>query len=196
MQRGLLWGSKAGLQNLLAEVSGLARQVQRLGVFQRGRSGLLLALDSAGPQTVPQIARRLRASRQAIQALVNRLTAQGLVELVENPAHIRSALVQLSSSGARASATEKVRGKRWLEDMAGQVTEAELETATTILSRLNLLLSGSAKEPVARPATDFTIKGGRPAKPRRPRLRTESETPSVTPATEIESPEDFPVNLL
>src|SRR6266540_2967932 len=51
------------------------------------------------PLTVPQIARRMGLTRQAVQASVNRLLSEGLVEADENPDHRRSPLMHLTELG-------------------------------------------------------------------------------------------------
>src|SRR3982074_3012640 len=48
---------------------------------------------------VPQIARRMGLTRQAVQASVNRLLREGLVEAVENPDHRRSPLIRMTELG-------------------------------------------------------------------------------------------------
>src|SRR3979411_1518378 len=51
---------------------------------------------AGGPLTVPQIARRMGLTRQAVQASVNRLLTEGLIEAVENPDHRRSPLIRIT----------------------------------------------------------------------------------------------------
>jgi len=48
---------------------------------------------------VPQIAQMRPTSRQRIQRLADELAAEGLVELIDNPKHKRSKLVQLTPEG-------------------------------------------------------------------------------------------------
>src|ERR671919_2118381 len=50
-----------------------------------------------GPLTVPQIARRMGLTRQSVHATVNRLVADGLLELAPNADHRRSQLVRLTA---------------------------------------------------------------------------------------------------
>src|SRR5919109_2455052 len=51
------------------------------------------------PLTVPQIARRMGLTRQSVQASVNRLLGEALVEADENPDHSRSPLIHLTEVG-------------------------------------------------------------------------------------------------
>jgi DNA-binding MarR family transcriptional regulator len=63
--------------------------------------GILRGLLRYGPQTVPDLARARSVRRQTIQPVVDALAAEGLVELVENPAHARSRLVRITSPGVK-----------------------------------------------------------------------------------------------
>ena len=51
------------------------------------------------PLTVPQIARRMGLTRQTVHTTINRLLADGVVELVPNKDHQRSQLVRLTELG-------------------------------------------------------------------------------------------------
>lgn len=63
------------------------------------RRAVLEHLLRVGPATVPAIARARHVSRQHIQAVVNPLLQEGLVERVDNPAHRRSKLIRLTAAG-------------------------------------------------------------------------------------------------
>src|SRR5215471_1342535 len=87
------------LEALLVEVNGLANRLKadsRAALPSASRAALQL-LQRHGPQTVPQIARARFSSRQNIQILINRLQQEGLVEIISNPQHKRSALVRLTA---------------------------------------------------------------------------------------------------
>src|SRR5215831_6683621 len=64
--------------------------------------GVLRDLARLGPRTVPQLARGRDCSRQHVQVLVNRLVADGMAELIANPDHRRSSLVELTEGGRAA----------------------------------------------------------------------------------------------
>jgi DNA-binding MarR family transcriptional regulator len=96
------------LQAVYIEVERLYHQSNAFidRIYQRGevslaRRSVLLTLLTLGTegQTVPQLARGRSVSRQYMQRLVNALAAEGLVEMVPNPAHKRSPLVRLSERG-------------------------------------------------------------------------------------------------
>lgn len=98
-------------RELIADVFELAGRSRRTSdAFARrfGQSAarwhvLSVILEEALP--VPRIADRLGVTRQSVQRVVDELAADRLVELVENPEHRRSSLVQITSSG-RAVAEE------------------------------------------------------------------------------------------
>jgi len=64
------------------------------------RRGILRGLVRYGPRTVPQLARSRAVTRQHTQDVVDGLVADGLAELVANPAHKRSRLVRATTRGA------------------------------------------------------------------------------------------------
>jgi DNA-binding MarR family transcriptional regulator len=77
-----------------------ARLHKRDGVTV-GMRALLELLQRQGPATVPQMARARGVTRQHVQGLVDLLAARRLVRLTDNPAHRRSALVELTPAGER-----------------------------------------------------------------------------------------------
>ena len=79
----------------------VADQVHHHGEMTGPLRGLLRGLDKLGEQTVPQLARARAVSRQHIQALINQLVEEGLVELIANPAHKRSPLARLTALGKK-----------------------------------------------------------------------------------------------
>ena len=102
----------------------------------RGAWGLMRSLAEGGPQTVPALARQRPVSRQHIQKLADELAEQGLVELVDNPAHRRSKLVQLTRKGARRFALIDARVGALCDALARDGDEAELRAAARALRRL------------------------------------------------------------
>lgn len=109
-----------------------------------GERGILRVLEKSGPCTVPQIARAQSTSRQNVQIIINRLSAEGQVEFRANPAHQRSKLVALT-----------VRGKLWLEAFnqapglavppGWSIPEAEIREAAHLLRRLRKALANTSK---------------------------------------------------
>jgi DNA-binding MarR family transcriptional regulator len=63
------------------------------------RRGILRGLVRFGPQTVATLARTRSITRQYVRDLVDGLVADGLVELIPNPAHARSRLARATPRG-------------------------------------------------------------------------------------------------
>jgi DNA-binding MarR family transcriptional regulator len=101
-----------------------------------GMRGVLESLALVGPQTVPQLARARPVSRQHIQTLVNALLDQGLVELIDNAAHKKSPLVQLTEAGARTFGTLRAREARLLSQVSFALPESDLATTIRTLQAI------------------------------------------------------------
>jgi DNA-binding MarR family transcriptional regulator len=93
--------------------------------------------------TVPQIARRMGLTRQSVQATVNRLRADGLVETERNPDHDRSPLVRLTRRGRDKYGVLERRQIRWINQLADGIGAAELTAATRVLERLSARLEAT-----------------------------------------------------
>ncbi len=100
------------------------------------RRAVLEHLLKQGPATVPAIARARRVTRQHIQALVNPLLQEGLVERVENPAHRRSKLIRLTAAGWKLIDDMRRRESHHLDQKRIGVSEAELGSAAEVLRRV------------------------------------------------------------
>jgi len=59
----------------------------------------VLSVVSDEPQTVPAIAQRLGLVRQSVQRVVDDLVEHRLVDLIDNPRHRRSRLVEITPRG-------------------------------------------------------------------------------------------------
>ena len=101
-----------------------------------GRRNVLERLHHAGPQSVPQIARAHGLGRQFVQRLVNAALGEGLVEMSDNPAHRRSALVSLTPSGRALVAGMLEREQRALRGVAGELHPDDLEACLRVLTHL------------------------------------------------------------
>lgn len=78
----------------------VAEQIYQEDGRSTARRGLLRGLTRYGPQTVPQLAKARSVSRQSVQAVVDELADEGLVEARPNPAHARSRLIHITEEGA------------------------------------------------------------------------------------------------
>jgi DNA-binding MarR family transcriptional regulator len=116
---------------------------------------VLGSIELAGrPLTVPQIARRMGLTRQSVHATVDRLTADGLVELAPNADHRRSQLVRLTELGkAKYQALDR-RQAVWVNRLADGLEYSDLDTTVCVLGELSRRLDaevGNGRE---------TTKGG------------------------------------
>jgi DNA-binding MarR family transcriptional regulator len=95
--------------------------------------------------TVPQIARRMGLTRQSVQASVNRLRADELLDAEPNPDHGRSPLIRLTASGrARYAALER-RQVKWINEIAEGIAVDDLVTASRVLARLSERLEATPR---------------------------------------------------
>jgi DNA-binding MarR family transcriptional regulator len=122
--------------NRLAEEEGLtAARWQVLG-----------AVALAGrPLTVPQIARRMGLTRQAVQASANRLISEGLAESGENPDHRRSPLIRLTELGHQKYAAVDRRQIRWVNQLSTGLKISDLANAARLLHDLSDRLENTAR---------------------------------------------------
>jgi len=120
----------------------VAEQIHRQGAMSAGRRGVLKNLERLGPQTVPQMARARPVSRQHIQTLVNQLTAEGLVELSDNPAHKRSRLVRLTPQGKALVEAMNRREAALLSRLKIGIPEQDLRAASAVLRAVQELFEG------------------------------------------------------
>ena len=105
---------------------------------------VLGAVALAGrPLTVPQIARRMGLTRQAVQETVNRLVAEALAEALDNLDHRRSPLIGLTELGRRRYAAVDRRQIRWINEFAAGLTVIDLAAAARMLRELGCRLETS-----------------------------------------------------
>ncbi len=177
--------SRQTLQTLLAEVNALALRLNQLarsrdeaGAVAVGGRGILQLLERTSEgQTVPQLARARRTSRQSVQMLVNRLHADGCVELVRNPAHKRSVLVRTTGRGRASLAEGEALEARLLDSAMTAFQESDLLSA----SRLLAITPHSHATPTQSPGRVLL------------HART---THRVAPPAVLPEPEEMPVSLL
>lgn len=105
---------------------------------------VLGAVALAGrPLTVPQIARHMGLTRQAVQASVNRLLGEALVEAAENPDHRRSPIIRMTELGGKKFAAVQRRQVTWINDLAAGLKRSELQTTARVLQQLSNRLDTS-----------------------------------------------------
>jgi len=99
---------------------------------------ILGAIFLAGePQTVPQIARRMGLTRQAVQRLVNVMQKDDLLLFRKNPDHKRAKLIDLSDIGKEIFLKLDEKQSRQATTDSSGISQAELETALSVLKRMS-----------------------------------------------------------
>ena len=95
---------------------------------------VLGAVALAGrPLTVPQIARRMGLTRQAVQVSVNQLRAEGLAEARDNLDHRRSPLIALTERGSERYAAADRQQVRWINELSTGMKIRDLATVARVL---------------------------------------------------------------
>jgi DNA-binding MarR family transcriptional regulator len=123
------------------ELAGLSRRTSAAIAKELGQTVArwhVLSVVSAGPCTVPAIARRLGLTRQGVQRVVSDLLAARLLKAAPNPDHARSPLLTLTNRGQLVleqltQRSDAVRG-RLLQ--AAHITTEDLAAARTTLRAL------------------------------------------------------------
>jgi DNA-binding MarR family transcriptional regulator len=106
-----------------------------------GNWGLMRILREEGPKTVPDIARMRSVSRQYIQKLANELIDDGLIEMVDNPAHKRSKLMRLSRAGERRFDLLTRRFRTFLAELGDGFRVGDLRVTTETIRQLRRKLA-------------------------------------------------------
>jgi len=106
-----------------------------------GKISLMRSLMEQGPQSVAQIARARPVARQAVQRMADELTAQGLIEFVENPTHRRAKLARLTAAGKKIMDEAMAAELRLAARLARQFEEREVEIARDLIRRLTGILA-------------------------------------------------------
>ena len=96
-----------------------------------GMRAILELLSREGPQTVPDMARARRVTRQRVQTLVDGLKDRGFATARPNPEHKRSVMIDLTPSGTAVIERMKAREREYITAHLDQ-------TSGTALSDRNL----------------------------------------------------------
>ena len=87
-------------------------------------------------RTVAQIARRFELSRQGVLWVVTALIKEGLVELIDNPDHKRSKLVQFTGRGREIHRELERRQIIWANATSAAFNLEEIRSSTEVAERL------------------------------------------------------------
>jgi DNA-binding MarR family transcriptional regulator len=129
-------------QLLVADVFELAGALRRHGdelaavVGQSQARWQVLSVCSDGDWTVPDAARRLGVSRQAVQRVADLLVADGLATYEPNPGHRRSPHLRLTRSGVAALAAIDEASAAWRAEVAAGLSATDLARTRKVLRDL------------------------------------------------------------
>lgn len=115
--------------------------IKELGLTS-ARWRILGALSySDGSMTVPEIAKAMGQTRQAVQRLVNEMLEDGLLESLDNPKHQGAKLLSLTEKGK--DTFRKVMEKQipWVNSIAEDIQAENLKVVLATLKYLNAYLS-------------------------------------------------------
>ena len=109
---------------------------------------VLGAVALAGrPLTVPQIARQMGLTRQAVQATVHQLRRDALADTSDNPDHRRSPLIDLTELGRRKYAALDRQQIAWINELSAGLKISDLVAAACLLDDLSDRLEKAAQIP-------------------------------------------------
>ena len=109
---------------------------------------VLGAVALAGrPLTVPQIARRMGLTRQAVQATVNQLHRDALVETSDNLDHRRSPLINLTELGRQKYAALDRQQITWINELSAGLKISDLAATARLLHDLSDKLEKAPQPP-------------------------------------------------
>jgi DNA-binding MarR family transcriptional regulator len=100
---------------------------------------------AVAPMPVAWIARNMGLTRQAVQRIVNELTAEGTLALADNPHHRRAKLVVLTDRGAKLYRAVEARRIPWAETLTEGQSPRMLATALAALRGLRERLERRAE---------------------------------------------------
>lgn len=87
--------------------------------------------------TVPNIARNMSLSRQAVQRVANDLEGEGLILYTDNPHHKRAKLVCLTPKGRKIYTQATDKYSQWATEICDTCDTPDFETALSTLRALD-----------------------------------------------------------
>jgi DNA-binding MarR family transcriptional regulator len=134
-------GELINVTRILADtLKDTARELHRENSLSVSERSILLDLRKYGPLTVPDLARRREVSRQFIQATVNPLLEEGVLEARDNPAHRRSKLIVLTEAGTQLIRQVMKKEGAFMNGIALDLDADEIRQAAETLARVEKLI--------------------------------------------------------
>jgi DNA-binding MarR family transcriptional regulator len=128
--------------DLILEIMRVGGRVREHGQLLTQPHGLtaarwpVLGAIEETPLTVSQISRRMGVSRQNVQTVVNSMRAEGLVELRENPDHVRASLVAITPAATKILLTLHSDQRVWANELGKSLTLPEMAACVATLTKL------------------------------------------------------------
>ncbi len=104
----------------------------------------VLGVVEHGPAPVPQIARIMGLTRQAVQQTANSLEEEGMIYFTENPHHVRAKLLNITPKGRKALDYVQSEQKEW----ANRISEKHSLNQLQILRKDLLAIKESLEEDI------------------------------------------------
>ena len=138
-------GVVLGLFRAHGLVLAAGHRIARRGGLTAARWQVLGAVALAGrPVTVPQIARRMGLTRQAVQATVNQLRRDALIDTSANLDHRRSPLINMTELGRRKYAALDRQQTAWINELSAGLKIDDLAATARLLHDLSDRLEKAA----------------------------------------------------
>ena len=91
---------------------------------------------SQTPMTVPQIAKIMGQTRQAVQRLANEMEGDGLISFKNNPRHKRAKLLALTAKGRKTYKRLERKQIPWANSITARISSSDLQLTSSVLLRL------------------------------------------------------------
>lgn len=112
------------------------RLIKELGLSSARWKVLGALLHTQHPLTVPDIAREMGQTRQAVQRLSNEMKKDGLLETEINPNHKRAKFLKLTDKGKHVCALLDSKQIPWVNSIAKGLEAEDLEVTNCILNKI------------------------------------------------------------
>src|SRR5262245_7935403 len=126
-------------------IRALGQKTGLITSWGAGAFGFIRSLALLGPLTVPQVARMRPTSRQRMQRLADELAADGLVEFIDNPKHLRSRLVRLTRKGEARYRKLSARFLEIASTMGAELREPEVRHTIEIVRQISVEAKGRSE---------------------------------------------------
>ncbi|MFI5662862.1 MarR family transcriptional regulator [Streptomyces sp. NPDC051684] len=137
-------------ESLIVSVEELVRHVRRSAVtggLSTAASAALARLGREGPQRLTDLARAEGASQPNMSQLVSRLERAGLVRRTADHSDGRSVLVDVTDSGMEVFRQRRAERDQALNDLVGELTEAEQAAVRLALPALARVIQERHRRP-------------------------------------------------